>query len=77
MTYVTVLDDIFADHAALPTHVLVPHDTCWQHSWRMPSVLPWTDVDGHSLDFHDQQPFVWTPLDVTSSFQTWSHAAEQ
>ena len=77
VTDVAVFDDIFADHAVLQTHVRVPHDTCWQHFWHMPSVLPWADVEMHSLDFRDQQPFVWAPVDLTSSFQAWSQIAEQ
>eukprot|EP00435_Cladocopium_sp_Y103_P007465 s1296_g2.t1 len=76
VTDVTIHDDIFADHAVLQTHLLVAHDTCWQHTWRSPAVLPWSDVATDDLDFGDQTPFSWTSMDLTSSFQVWSKAAE-
>eukprot|EP00435_Cladocopium_sp_Y103_P062636 s587_g24.t1 len=77
VSHVTVSDEIFADHAVLQTHLCIPHDTGWQHSWPMPSVLPWADLVDGSLSFADQVPFSWTPMDLTSSFQTWSACAEQ
>eukprot|EP00435_Cladocopium_sp_Y103_P050318 s564_g15.t1 len=76
ITNVTVNDEVFADHAVLQTHVSIPHDTSWQHAWHMPSVLPWGGLP-LPLDFSDQVPFSWTPLDLTASFRTWSAAAEQ
>eukprot|EP00435_Cladocopium_sp_Y103_P012554 s2736_g3.t1 len=77
VTDVTVHDDIFADHSVLQTHLLVPHDSTWQHTWRSPSVLPWAAVPVSGVDFPDQVAFSWTPADLTHSFQVWSHAAEQ
>eukprot|EP00435_Cladocopium_sp_Y103_P045783 s1301_g13.t1 len=75
VTDVQVLDEVFADHAVLQTHLSIPHDSSWQRSWRMPSILPWTDLTT-ALDFHDQASFSWTSLDLTSSFKAWSAAAE-
>ena len=75
-THVFVRDDIFADHAVVESWFVAPAFVQWHHSWFQPSLLPWSSLDAHALEFPSQEAFSWNLADMTQSFRDWSSLAE-